>query len=198
MRACSSSRGVALGAFVGIGLALAGAGAAADAYQIDRDHCSVYFAVAHRDISLVRGRFARLAASVDFDPQAKIGTLTADVDAASVDTGNATLDAVLRSAQFLDVAAYPEVRYVGDRFVFDGDALTAIEGRLWLHGVMRPLRLAVARFACRDVAAGIVQRQVCGGSFRAAFDRADYGLTRFLPDVGNRIELDIEVEAARP
>jgi polyisoprenoid-binding protein YceI len=103
---------------------------------------------------------------------------------------------VLRSDQFLDSAAFSEIRFAGERFVFDGDRLTAVDGRLWLHGVERPLRLTVERFVCKDVALGIVTRRVCGGAFRASFRRSDFGMTRFLPDVGDEVRLDIGVEAS--
>ncbi len=184
-------------ALAGAILAIGAAKAAAAEFDVDGAHRTIYFAVAHRDISYVRGRFLRLDATVAFDPQAKTGSVVANVDASSVDTDNRAIDDVLRGAQFLDTAQYPEVRYVGDGFVFDGDKLTAIDGRLWLHGVQRPLRLTVARFVCKDVQAGIARRYVCGGTFRTAFDRSQYGLTRSLPDVGDRVELEINVEATR-
>jgi polyisoprenoid-binding protein YceI len=186
----------ALSGIAGASLAIVAAVSAA-AFDVDRDHRSIYFAVAHRDISYVRGRFLKFDATAAFDPAAKTGNVVANVDASSVDTGNRTLDDVLRSPQFLDTAQYPEVRYVGDRFVFDGDRLSAIDGTLWLHGVQQPLRLTVVRFVCKDVQAGIAKRYTCGGAFRAAFDRSAYGLTQWLPDVGDRVELEINVEATR-
>jgi polyisoprenoid-binding protein YceI len=89
------------------GLAAASGVAAAAEFAVNPDHRSIYFAVGHLDISYVRGRFLGLDATVQFDPAAKTGTVVADVDAASVDTGNRTPDEVLRSAQFLDTAQFP-------------------------------------------------------------------------------------------
>jgi len=196
----NSPRGHARTAVAGLaaaGLAIVAAAVSAAAFDVDGDHRSIYFAVAHRELSYVRGRFQRLDATVAFDPAARTGSVVANVDAGSVDTGNRTLDDVLRSPQFLDTAQYPEVRYVGDGFVFDGDRLSAIDGTLWLHGIQHPLRLAVERFDCKEVQAGLARRYTCGGAFRAAFDRSAYGLTRSLPDVGDRVELEINIEATR-
>ena len=197
MNSVRSHRHAAISGLAGAGLAIVATTVFAAAFDVDGDHRSIYFAVAHRDISYVRGRFLKLDATVTFDPAAKTGSVVANVDAGSVDTGNRTLDDVLRSPQFLDTAQYPEVRYVGDDFVFDGDRLTAIDGTLWLHGVQRPLRLAVERFVCKEVQAGLSKRYTCGGAFRAAFDRSAYGLTRWLPDVGDKVELEINIEATR-
>jgi polyisoprenoid-binding protein YceI len=175
---------------------MAGASVAAD-WAVDTDHVSVIFAVGHFDISYVRGRFTKIAATVQFDPDARTGQVVVTVDADSIDTGNGALDGILRSSQFLDATPFPEIRFTGARFVFEGDRLAAVDGTLWLHGVQRPLRLAADRFVCKDVAAGIVRRHVCGGAFRATLKRSDFGMTRFLPDVGDEVLLQIGVEAAR-
>ncbi len=177
-------------------LASAGAGIGAD-WTVDTDHVAVNFAVSHFDVSYVRGRFDRIAATVQFDPAARTGQVVVTVDADSIDTGNRLLDGILRSPQFLDSAPFPEIRFVSERFVFDGDKLSAVEGTLWLHGIARPLRLTVDRFVCRDVAAGIVRRHVCGGALQTTLRRSDFGMTRFLPDVGDEVRLDISVEATR-
>ena len=185
-------RGMLGGALV----AFASTGLAAD-WAVDSDHVSVNFAVSHFDISYVHGRFDKIDASVQFDPEAKTGQVVVTVDGNSIDTGNPALDGILRSDQFLDTIANPEIRFLSERFIFEGDQLTGVDGTLLLHGVQRPLRLTVDRFVCKDVAAGIVRRFRCGGAFHAAFKRSDFGMKRFIPDVGDEVRLDIGVEAAR-
>lgn len=182
---------------LGVALAASGGAAVAADWAVNTDHVSVYFAVSHFDISYVRGRFDKIDASVQFDPDAKTGQVVVTVDGDSIDTGNRVLDGVLRSEQFLDTVADHEIRFIGDRFVFEGGELTAVDGTLLLHGVQRPLRLTVDRFVCKDVAAGIIRRFTCGGAFRTAFKRSDFGMKRSLPDVGDEVRLEIGVEAAR-
>ncbi len=169
--------------------------AAAD-FAPDASHTSIYFAVSHRGITYVRGRFGTIAVTVQFDEAAKTGTTLVTVDPDSIDTGNRVIDEVVRSNQFLDTAAFPEIRFASERFVVEGDKLVAVDGRLWLHGAERPLRLTVERFVCKDVAAGLIRQHVCGGTFRATVKRSEFGMTRFLPDVGDEVELEIGVEAS--
>jgi polyisoprenoid-binding protein YceI len=166
-------------------------------FEADRSHMTVYFAVSHFDISYVRGRFAKIDANVQYDPEARTGTVAVTVDPASIDTGNETLDGVLRGAQFLDAGQHPEIRFVSERFEFADSRLAAVDGKLWLRGVQQPLRLVAERFVCKDVRAGIATRHVCGGAFRAAFKRSAFGMTQFLPAVGDEVELAISVEATR-
>ena len=45
--------------------------------------------------------------------------------------------------------------------------------------------------------AGLLRRYVCGGDFVTTFKRSDFGILRFLPDVGDQVELTISVEASR-
>jgi len=168
----------------------------AEEYSLDTNHTSVHFAVSHNDISYVRGRFAKLRGSVQYDGEAKTGAMVISVQTSSVDTGNSAVDNVLRSEQFLDADRYAEVHFVSDRFIFEDGKLTAVEGTLTLHGVQRPLRLDARRFVCKEVSLGLLRRSVCGGDFRAVLKRSDFGMTRFLPEVGDEVELEISGEAS--
>ncbi len=170
--------------------------AAAAEFAADASHTSIHFTVSHRDITYVRGRFGKITVSVQFDEATKSGTTIVVVDPDSIDTGNRVIDNVVRSDQFLDTAAFTEIRFASERFVVEDGRLVAVDGRLWLHGIERPLRLDVERFVCKDVAAGLLRQHVCGGTFRASFKRSDFGMTRFLPDVGDEVRLDIGVEAS--
>ncbi len=165
-------------------------------YAVDPAHTTIYFAVGHRDISYVRGRFGKMTAKVDFDAVAKAGSIVVDVDTASIDTNNATLDGVLR-AQFLETDTYPGARFLSERLVFAGDTLSAVEGKLWLRGVQRPVTLTADRFVCREVALGLARQMVCGGAFHTVIRRSEFGMTRYAGDVGEEVRLEINVEASR-
>ena len=173
-----------------------GIGLAAE-FALDASHTSIHFAVSHFEISLVRGRIPKITGTVQFDPVAKTGAVDVRIDPDSIDTGNRTLDTILRSDQFLGTALTGDARYASSRFVFDGERLTAVEGTLILRGIAQPMRLAVQRFTCKDVRAGIVSRHVCGGEFQTTIRRSDFGMTRSLPEVGDDVELTISIEATR-
>lgn len=166
-------------------------------FALDPIHTAVFFAVSHFDVSFVRGRFGKVAGTIAFDPEKKTGTVDMRVNPDSIDTGNATLDQVLRSPQYLDTGQFGEVRFSGSGFVFEGDKLVAVDGTLVLRNLARPVRLTVSRFVCKDVRAGIVTRYVCGGELRTAIKRSDYGMTHMLGDVGDEVMLIVNVEATR-
>ncbi|WP_354683959.1 YceI family protein [Cupriavidus necator] len=165
-------------------------------YTIDPTHTTVYFAASHFERSSVRGRFGKIDGRIVYDADNGAGAFDVTVDLASVDTGNRTLDGVLRSAQFFDVAQYPVARVRAQRFIAESGRLVAVEGELTLHGVTQPVRLQAERFRCGEVTLFGVSRQVCGGDFRAEVPRSAFGMTRFLPDVGDTVTLQVAVEAS--
>jgi polyisoprenoid-binding protein YceI len=187
-----------LGALGTLGAVLAGNAAHADviAYTIDPTHTSVHFGASHFDRTTVRGRFGKIDGAIRYDPATGAGSIDFTVDTASVDTGNRSLDGVLRSAQFFDSANAGVARLRANRFVRDGERLVAVEGDLTLLGVTQPIRLEADRFSCGQTTLFGVHRDVCGGDFHVTFSRSAFGMRRFLPDVGDAVTLQIAVEAS--
>lgn len=177
-------------------LGAAPARAAPTNYTVDPTHTSVYFGVSHFERTTVRGRFGKIDGRIVYDPATGAGSVDFTVDTDSVDSGNRSLDGVLRSAQFFDSQNFSFARFQANHFVTDGGRLVAIEGSFTLHGVTQPLRLEADRFSCGQTVLFGIHRDVCGGDFHATFARSTFGMTRFLPDVGDTVTLTISVEAS--
>ncbi|WUI01747.1 YceI family protein [Spirillospora sp. NBC_00431] len=126
-------------------------GYVAGTWAIDPVHSGVGFTIRHLMVSKVRGRFGTFEGTLVTGDDPRGSTVTASIDLASIDTGNAQRDEHVRSADFLDVAKFPTMTYRstglrpadggdGDGFVLDGE--------LTLRGTTRqvPLRLEVEGF----------------------------------------------------
>lgn len=163
---------------------------------LDGSHTSAYFAVSHFDRSLVRGRFKRITGQIDFDEAKRSGSVDIRIDPDSVDTGLRALDDVLKSPQFFDTEQFPEIRFQSTGFEFDGERLHAVRGKLSMHGVSMPVQLLADQFKCGEVKVMVLRRQVCGGAFHTTIKRSAFGMTRFLPDVGDAVQIDISIEAS--
>jgi polyisoprenoid-binding protein YceI len=122
--------------------------AAPATYTVDPTHTAVYFGASHFERTTVRGRFGKMDGRILYDPDSGTGSIDFTVDTDSVDTGNRSLDGVLRSAQFLDAQNFPVARLQANRFIVENGKLVAVEGSLSLHGVSQPLRLEADRFSC--------------------------------------------------
>ena len=77
-------------------------------WNLDPEHSTIEFRVAHMVVSKTTGRFTDYIGSADMDAEA--GTVTAidaTIKAGSVSTNHEKRDAHLRNADFLDVEHYP-------------------------------------------------------------------------------------------
>lgn len=93
-------------------------------WKLDSAHTDVGFAVRHMMISTVRGKFTKVEADVSLDP-AKLeqATVTARIDAASIDTREEKRDGHLRSPDFFDVANYPTLTFTSTKVTRHGDEI---------------------------------------------------------------------------
>ena len=117
-------------------------GYVAGTYTIDPGHSDVAFSVRHMMVSKVRGHFTRFQGELALAPDPLASSVTATIELASIDTNNPQRDDDLRSANFFQIDQYPTMtfRSVGIRHGEDG---FDVNGELTLHGVTRPVTLAL-------------------------------------------------------
>ncbi|MES1182206.1 MAG: YceI family protein [Myxococcales bacterium] len=110
-------------------------------WKIDSAHSDVGFAVRHMMISTVRGKFTKVEADVSLDP-AKLeqATVTARIDAASIDTREEKRDGHLRSPDFFDVANYPTLTFTSTKVTRSGDDIE-VTGNLKIKDQEHPITL---------------------------------------------------------
>ncbi len=110
-------------------------------WQIDPVHSTVGFEV--RDMAhlfaTVRGRFTDYHGVVEVTPDGARAAGTIRV--ASLTTDHGERDQNLRSPQFLDTAASPEMRFETDRFDVLPDGIVHVLGRLELKGTASDVEL---------------------------------------------------------
>lgn len=169
--------------------------ARSERYTLDASHTYPSFAISHLGFSIQRGRFDRTHGTIHFDPVTKTGSLAIDVEVASLDSGDEARDKNLKGDQFFDAARYPLIHFQSDTWVFEGEKLLRIEGQLTLRGVTRPLVLRVEHFQCGRNP--FLLQQECGAELSGRLKRSDYGMTAYLPKIGDDVDLSIQVEAFR-
>jgi polyisoprenoid-binding protein YceI len=164
------------------------------AWAFDTHRGKIGFAVRHMVVSKAQGSFPRWTGKLDYDdadPEGSSAEVT--IDAASIDTQDAARDAYLKSADFLDVAFFPNIVFKSQRVERTGRRLR-VTGMLTIRNVSRAVSLDVTRTA--PTASGERVRFTA----ETIVDRRAFGL-RFgqVPDVGgvavgNKIEVSIAVE----
>ncbi len=157
----------------------------AGTWEIDPVHSEVSFVIRHLGISKVRCRFDRFSATIITDDDLTRASVTATIDAASIDTNLELRDNLVRSADFLDVEHFPTMTFQSTAVrVVDGAFL--VDGDLTIRGVTKPvtLQVEVGGFAPDNF-----------GGTRAAFsarteiNRLDFGVSYNAPIPGTNLML---------
>lgn len=181
---------------------LGAAPALAATYAVDGSHSQVGFSVSHLMVSTVRGSFGVVAGTVEYDPKNVAATkVDATITVTSVDTNEPKRDDHLRSADFFDIAQFPEMKFVSKQVKNVKKDTFDLVGDLTIRGVTKPVTLTVKTFApeVKDPwgnvktgtrATGVINRQDFGLSWNKALDGGGYV-------VGDEVALELEVELAR-
>lgn len=184
------------------------AAAAPESYTLDTVHSYPQFSVTHLGMSTINGRFNTMDGKVTIDRAAKSGSLEVKIKTASVDTGNDKMepgswaakthgprsrDEHLRSADFFNVAEFPEMSYKSTKFNFNGDTLESIDGQLTLLGVSKPVKLNVASLRCGTHPFN--KKDMCGAEASGQLKRSEFGMKTFVGPVSDEVKLLITLEA---
>lgn len=164
-------------------------------YSLDPLHTHVTFEIDHI-ISTNRGKFDRKEGTVEFDPQARTGSVSLTVDTSSVNTGVPPFNKNLQGKDFFNIEQYPTAKFTADNFVFAGDKLVEVNGTLAMIGKTNPIKLKVVRFTCFQNQ--MLKREVCGGDFETTITRSqwgmEWGINRGFPD---NLRLLVQVEGIK-
>lgn len=165
-------------------------------YAIDPTHTFVTFEIGHFGATTNRGRFDKKDGSVQFDKAGKTGKVEISVDATSINSGTPAFDKHLQSADLFNAAAHPTIKFVSDKFVFNGDKVSEVAGQLTLLGKTAPITLKATQFACYQ--SPMLKREVCGGDFETTIDRTQWGMS-YGVDWGfpKNVRLVVQVEAVK-
>ena len=176
--------------------------AAPETYTLDPYHTLPYFSVDHLGLSTVIGRFDKTTGKVTLDRAAKTGSVDLAIPTATVTTGDAdkgsrprSRDEHLRTADFFNVAEFPQMTFKSSKVNFTGDNPSSIDGDLTLLGVTKPLTLTIVRFKCNPASGNNKER--CGGDATGKFKRTDFGMKTGVPSVSDEVTLTIGFEGSK-
>ena len=158
-------------------------------WTLDRTLTEVRFEVRHLFVGTIRGRFTEFDAEIVFDRERPDRSrVSATVQAASVDTGNAARDIDIRSKQLLDVEHFPLIRFVSSEVVGANGDTISLRGALTIRGRTREIVLVG-----RVHELGSVPHSEFSvlASFAAELDRRDFSVEAS-PLIGTKIALTID------
>lgn len=109
-------------------------GSACHAAPVDGNRSRILFTATQMDVSL-DGSFARFTADVDFDPaKPESGKVDLVITVASVATGSAEADDLLKAKEFFDAAHFPQATFTSRSIAATGAGQFRALGELTLKG----------------------------------------------------------------
>ena len=143
-------------------------------YTLDAAHTRIGFSARHAMVTTVRGKFNDFSGTAHIDTAIPANsTVSLTIKAESIDTGNADRDAHLRSGDFFEDAAHPEITFVSTNVERDG-AEWAITGDLTIKGVTKPVTVVFEETGTAKDPYGNIR---AGFEGSAAINRSEWGLT---------------------
>ena len=137
-------------------------------WNLDPSHSEITFKVRHMMISNVKGEFKNFNVDLESeDENFRNVKASASIDTSSISTNNTDRDNHLKSAEFFNAEAHPQI-------TFETDSLNEeVTGNLTINGVTKPVKL--------DVDFGGINvdpwgQTKAGFSFEGKIKRSDFGL----------------------
>ena len=164
-------------------------------WTVDPTHAEVGFVARHLMVAKVRGRFTEVSGTVEVGETLADTSVRALASAASISTNQADRDGHLRSGDFLDVEAYPELTFVSTSVTAD-----SMTGDLTIKGVSRSVTFDLE---FDGVAGDPWGNTKAGFTAEAEISRKDYGLEWNVAleaggfVVGDNVKLVLEIEALK-
>jgi polyisoprenoid-binding protein YceI len=112
-------------------------------WAVDPTHSNVEFAVKHMGIATVRGKFTEFEGTLEVGKELSSSRAFGKVKVASITTSDEARDAHLRSPDFFDADAYPDITFESTRIEAIDSESSQVFGTLTMHGVAREVKLDV-------------------------------------------------------
>jgi polyisoprenoid-binding protein YceI len=174
-------------------------GLVAGSWNLDPNHSELGFTVRHMMVSRIRGRFRAYSGIAEVADDPLRSTVTVTIDATSFESGNDARDNAVKSAEYLDVATYPEYAFRSTEIRADGERYV-LAGELTIRGITRPIELP---FEYNGSTRDPFGNDRIGFSIRGEINRKDFGIVTELPldgggvVVGEKVTLELDVEFTR-
>jgi polyisoprenoid-binding protein YceI len=163
-------------------------------YKIDTAgaHAFIQFKIKHLGYSWLYGRFNDFDGRFNYDPaKPEASSVDVTIKTASLDSNHAERDKHLRGKDFLATDKYPTATFKSSSFKALSEGKAELNGTLTLHGVSKPVTIAVTEIGGgKDPWGGF--RQGFHGTTEIALK--DFGINFDLGPASQTVELTLDVE----
>jgi polyisoprenoid-binding protein YceI len=167
------------------------------AYQIDPTHTATVFTWNHFGFSTPSANFSDIQGVINVDnAKPANSSVNVTIPLSSLNTNVKALDEHLQAADFFDAAKYPTITFKSTKVQAVGANKYKITGDLTIKNVTKPVVLdAVLN---KQGEHPMTKAQSIGFNATTSFDRSAFGVGAYVPNVGDKITVNITTEASVP
>lgn len=169
-------------------------------FDIDQSHSYVGFTVRHLGVSNVKGKFTRFSGHVLLnETDMTKSEVNVTIEAGSIDTSNERRDNHLRSADFFEAEAFPNLTFESTGIESTDDGLVLV-GNLTIRDITKEVRIPFEIAGPVTTESG---RKRLGAEGMLRVNRFDYGLQwnrlqEAVQVVGDEVRIELNIEANTP
>ena len=167
------------------------------AYQIDPTHTATVFTWNHFGFSTPSANFSDIQGTINVDnAKPANSSVHVTIPLTSLNTNVKALDEHLLKADFFDAEKYPNITFKSTKVQALTQNKYKITGDLTIKNVTKPVVLdAVLN---KQAVHPMSKAQTIGFNATTSFDRSAFGVGAYVPNVGDKITVNITTEASVP
>ena len=164
-------------------------------YKIDPTHTATVFTWNHFGFSTPSANFSDIQGTISVDnAKPADSSVNVTIPLSSLNTNVAALDEHLKNADFFDAAKYPNITLKSTKVQALGKNKYKITGNLTVKDVTKPVVLdAVLN---KQGEHPMTKAQSIGFNATTSFNRSAFGVGAYVPNVGDKITVNITTEAS--
>ena len=164
-------------------------------YKVDPTHTATVFSWNHFGFSMPSGNFTDIQGtiSVDNDQPAK-SSVNISIPLSSVNTNVPALDKEFQEEAWFNAAKYPNITFKSTKVETTDKKNFKITGDLTVKGVTKPVVLDAVLNKQGDHP--MTKAATVGFNATTSFNRSAFGIASYVPNVGDKITVNITTEAS--
>ena len=166
-------------------------------YTIDPTHTATVFTWNHFGFSTPSANFSDIQGTISVDNAKPANSaVNVTIPLSSLNTNVKALDDHLKAADFFDAEKYPNITFKSTKVQAVGQNKYKITGDLTVKNVTKPVVLdAVLN---KQGVHPMTRAESIGFNATTSFDRSAFGIGAYVPNVGDKITVNITTEASVP
>ncbi|WP_168377643.1 YceI family protein [Acinetobacter cumulans] len=165
------------------------------AYQIDPTHTATVFTWNHFGFSTPSANFSDIQGTINVDnAKPANSSVNVTIPLSSLNTNVKALDDHLKTADFFNAEKYPNITFKSTKVQAISKTKYKITGDLTVKNVTKPVVLdAVLN---KQAVHPMTKAETIGFNATTSFDRSAFGVGAYVPNVGDKITVNITTEAS--